>query len=258
MQYWAKNTYSRYRAIFLLAIVTIVIAVLFSQAPISLHAEYHHFANQHTWMGLPHAENVLSNLPFLFIGMWGLLRLSRYVVASDIERFCWIGFFSGVTLTAVGSAYYHLEPNHWRLIWDRIPIAFSFIFLFTAVISERVSLRLATMSLLPLLIYSLVSIFYWYFTEIAGYGDMRAYILVQLLPMILIPLLIKWFTPRYTHGWMLILVAGWYALAKVFECLDGIVYMLNGHLSGHGIKHLLAAMACAQVVWMLEKRKAIK
>jgi hypothetical protein len=205
-------------------------------------------------MGIANAENVLSNLPFFFVGLWGLIRLHRYVIVSPIERLCWIGFFIGVLLTCFGSAYYHLEPNNWRLIWDRLPIVLSFVCLFSAVLAERVSERFVKISLLPFLLYSICAIFHWFITEIAELSDMRAYILVQLLPMVLIPLILKWYAPRYTHGWMLLMVALWYVAAKVFEGLDGVIYALNGHVSGHALKHLFAALACYQVVLMLEKR----
>lgn len=209
-------------------------------------------------MGLPHAENVLTNIPFLLVGVWGLFRFRRYTINSNVERLCWLGFLIGVAATFFGSSYYHLAPDNLRLVWDRIPIIFSFVCLFHAILAERVSEKFVMKSLLPLLILSISTVIYWYITETRELGDMRAYILVQLLPMLLIPFILKWYTPRYSHGWMILLVGLWYLLAKVFEGLDAFVYGLNGYLSGHGIKHLIAALACMQVVWMLEKRKALE
>lgn len=245
---------SKYRNLLLLTLVGVIVAIFFLHAPIPQYENYHNFANQCSCMGLPHAENVLTNLPFLLVGVWGLLRFRRYTFVSRIERLCWLGFLIGVTLTFFGSSYYHLAPDNLRLVWDRIPIVFAFISLFHAVLAERVSEQFAKMSLLPLLVVSLGTIIYWYLSEKLGVGDMRAYILVQLLPMLLIPFIMKWYAPRYTHGWMLLIVGFWYLLAKVFESLDAYFYSLNGYLSGHGIKHLIAAVACMQVVWMLEKR----
>lgn len=238
----------------LLMIVAVIVAALFLHAPIPQLENYHHFANDCTWMGIANAENVLSNIPFFIVGLWGIIRLHRYVIVSHIERLCWMGFFTGVLLTCFGSAYYHLEPDNWRLVWDRLPIVLSFICLFSAVLAERVSERFVKICLLPFLLYSISAVFHWFFTEIADLSDMRAYLLVQLLPMVLIPLILKWYAPRYTHGWMLLMVALWYVVAKVCEGLDGVIYALNGHVSGHAIKHLFAALACFQVVLMLEKR----
>lgn len=248
----------KYRNLLLLILVGGIVVILFLHPPIPQYENYNIFANQYSCMGLPHTENVLTNLPFLLVGIWGLLRFRRYIFVSKVERLCWLGFLIGVTLTFFGSSYYHLAPDNLRLVWDRIPIVFSFISLFHAVFAERVSERFAKISLLPLLIASISTIIYWYITESYGEGDMRAYILVQLLPMLLMPFILKWYAPRYSHGWMLLIVGFWYLLAKVFESLDVFVYSLNGYLSGHGLKHLIAALACMQAVWMLERRSLLK
>lgn len=253
-----KVIFLNYRTYILWVLIGIVAAALYFYGPIPQVAGYNHFANQSTWLGLPNAENVLTNLPFLLLGIWGVCRMRYYVIESKIERIAWMGFFIGLILTAFGSAYYHLEPNNFRLVWDRIPITLSFVCLFVAVLAERVSLRLAAISLLPMLLYSIAAVIYWYISETGGYGDLRFYIMVQLLPLLLIPFIIAMYAPRYTCGWMLLMVALWYSLAKIFEGLDGFIYDWSGYIiSGHGIKHLLAAMACAQVIWMLEKRKII-
>jgi hypothetical protein len=252
-----KFSFSHYRSYFVLILVGIVASALFIHGPIPQATGYNDFANQCSWFGLPHAENVLTNFPFLFLGVWGIWRMRYYVIESKIEHLAWVGFFVGLILTAFGSSYYHVEPDNFRLVWDRIPITFSFICLFTAVLTERVSLRFAAISFLPMLIYSVGTVIYWYLSETWGDGDMRPYIMVQLLPLLIIPLLMKLYAPRYTHGWMLLMVAFWYLLAKIFEGLDGFVYQWSGHIGGHGIKHLLAAVACAQVIWMLEKRKVV-
>lgn len=253
IQNWHKNP-----NLWLLILTAMVTIIMFAQPPIPQLINYNQFANQCAWLGLPHAENVLSNLPFFFVGTWGLYRFRHYVIASNIERLCWIGFFMGVTLTAFGSSYYHLQPDNWRLVWDRLPIVFSFICLFAAMLAERVSIATAIVSLFPMLIYSIGSVFYWYITESVGQGDMRAYILVQLLPILLIPIMMALYSPKYTKSWLLLLIALWYLLAKICEGLDRPIYELTGHIGGHALKHLFAAMACIQVAWMLEKRKELR
>ncbi|MBI2791267.1 MAG: alkaline phytoceramidase [Gammaproteobacteria bacterium] len=253
-----KEFIRNYRDSLLVFITLSVITILFLHPPIPQYENYNFFANQCSCMGLPHAENTITNLPFLFVGLWGLMRFRRYVITCNIERFCWLGYLIGVTCTFFGSSYYHLDPDNFRLVWDRIPVVFAFISLFHAILAERVSKKFAKISLLPLLALSISTVIYWYFTETWGLGDMRAYILVQLLPMLLIPFILKWYSSRYSHGWMLLLVGAWYLLAKIFEGLDAFVYDLNGYVSGHGIKHLLAALACVQVVWMLERRSLLK
>lgn len=248
---WPAGT----RAALLLAVVVAVVIALFSYGRIPQIAGYNDFADTRFWWGLPNAQNVLSNLPFFLVGLWGLCRLPRFAIITRFERVAWAGFFLGVLLTFLGSAYYHWQPDNLRLVWDRLPITLSFICLFSAVLAERVSVRLAAWSLLPMLIYAAASVIYWYLSETWGRGDMRLYILVQLLPLLLIPLLLLFYVPRYSHGSALLWVAGWYVLAKIFEATDSVVYQFAGIAGGHAIKHLIAAVAAAQVAWMLHRRR---
>jgi hypothetical protein len=72
-------------------------------------------------------------------------------------------------------------------------------------------------------------------------GDLRPYVLVQFLPILLIPLIIIMFPSRFTHTYLLWLLMAGYAMAKVFEVLDVPIYNAIG-LSGHTLKHLAAAV----------------
>ena len=63
---------------------------------------------------------------------------------------------------------------------------------------------------------------------------------------------------RYSHGKLLLWAAGWYGLAKIFETCDlGVYRQLGGTLSGHTIKHLLAAGAVFAVVRQLRLRRPL-
>ena len=52
------------------AVVALVI-----HGPIAQFEDYHAFADQSVWWGVPHAGDVLSNLAFAWVAVWGLLRL---------------------------------------------------------------------------------------------------------------------------------------------------------------------------------------
>ena len=63
---------------------------------------------------------------------------------------------------------------------------------------------------------------------------------------------------RYSQGPLLVWAAGWYGLAKLFETFDLAVYRLLGAtLSGHTIKHLLAAGAVFAIVRQLRQRRPL-
>ncbi|HNG60439.1 MAG TPA: hypothetical protein PKZ52_11485, partial [Cellvibrionaceae bacterium] len=72
-------------------------------------------------------------------------------------------------------------------------------------------------------------------------GDLQAYLLVQFLPMLIIPLILLLFPVNHSRpsAYWLLLVC--YLLAKVCEHFDTVIYELGLGLSGHTLKHLIAA-----------------
>ena len=58
-----------------LVVTLICIAALIAYGPISQPADYHAFADDRAFLGIPHASDVSSNLGFALVGLWGLLWL---------------------------------------------------------------------------------------------------------------------------------------------------------------------------------------
>src|SRR5438105_2709142 len=90
-------------ALALAAVVTLAAVPPFPQDP-----AYHGFADQRTLFGVPHALNVLSNLPFVVFGLFGLGWLLRPAVwrspaLAAWERWAFLALFAGVAATGVGS-----------------------------------------------------------------------------------------------------------------------------------------------------------
>jgi len=61
--------------------------------------------------------------------------------------------------------------------------------------------------------------------------------------MLLIPLMLLLFRGELLAARWLWAALGAYVLAKVAEYFDGAIYALGGFVSGHSLKHLLAALA---------------
>jgi hypothetical protein len=142
------------------------------------------------------------------------------------------------------------------LVWDRIPITIVFMSFFSAIVAERVDVRRGFHLLLPLVALGIGTVLYWRWTESRGAGDLRPYALVQLVPIVLIPLLMLRSPPRYTRQGAIALVLALYVLAKGAELLDGAIYIATGaFIGGHAVKHLMAGAASLAIVWMLAKRE---
>jgi hypothetical protein len=198
-------------------------------------------------------------LPFSVVGILGLLFLlqNRNLFTEIWEHLAFWVLFIGIELTAVGSAYYHLAPNNFRLLWDRLPMTIIFMSFLAIIIGGRISLRAGRWLFGPLLIMGIGSVIYWYLTEVSGGGDLRFYIIIQFLPMIAIPLILFLFPSPYPRTTDLFWVIGWYILAKIFEVLDGQIFALGHFLSGHTFKHLASALAVYWVLQMLKFRRAL-
>jgi hypothetical protein len=223
---------------------------------------YHDFADQRPLLGVPHACNVLSNVPFLIVGIAGMAflagdrrRRQRAFLEPGEAAPYWV-WFGGLTLTGLGSAYYHAEPNNARLVWDRLPLAVALMGLFTAVLAERSHPWCARRLLGPLVLVGAASVLWWDWTEQQGAGDLRPYLTVQFFPLVAVPLLLTVCPPRYTAGGDLIAALACYSLAKILEILDRQVYTGAGLVSGHTLKHLTAALAAWFILHMLQRRRA--
>lgn len=243
---------------------------LYRHAPIPQPESYHSFVDTRTMYRIPNALDVLSNVFFALAGILGLRFLGRgptldpeasfrpgahTAFDSYRERPAYVIFFAGVFLTAFGSGFYHLAPSTPRLFWDRLPMAIAFMALFTTVIAERISVYWSRMLLLPLVFAGVASVVAWRLSEQNGAGDLRAYVFVQGFPMIALPVMMLLFPSRYTHGWMLLFVVLLYAGAKGLEHFDDKVFAATGgQVSGHSLKHVVAAMACYVIVMMLKRR----
>ena len=222
------------------------LVMAFSRPPFAQDAAYHAFADSREIGGLPNFWNVFTNLPFLLAGFFGLRSLRRLRRPEFATGFA--VFATGAALVAFGSTWYHLAPSNATLVWDRLPMTVGFMALFTLVVRDRLSESIGRWALGPLLVIGASSALYWYATELQGRGDLRAYYLVQFLPMALIPLLLL--TGPGGGGlrapWLWATLA-LYLLAKQAESHDRAIFAATGLLSGHSLKHLVAsgAVFCA-------------
>jgi len=93
--------------------------------PIAQPPEYTVFVDQRTWLGIPNAFDVLSNVAFAVVGVLGLaatLTRQRGSFAAPWDRWPYVVLFTGVALSSLGSSYFHLAPDNARLMWDRLPM----------------------------------------------------------------------------------------------------------------------------------------
>lgn len=231
----------------LLAVIALSAAgALLVMGPIPQPESYHRFADSRALLGVFGFLNVVSNAPLVLAGAWGLaVVLLKGVPAAPALRPAYLALFTGAFLSGLASAWYHRAPDNATLLWDRMAMTITFASFTALVVGERIRPEAVRLLLPPMALFGLLSTTTWYRSELAGAGDLRLYLLVQFLPLLLAPLiLLLWRSPTAERRHFGLALAA-YALAKIAEALDSQTFQLTGVVSGHTLKHLLAAAAVA-------------
>ena len=244
------------RTRWIVAFTLLAIAAAFLLPAMPQPVEYHDFADHRHAFGVANFLDVVSNLAFLIAGVAGLAVVIggrvRFEFAS--ERWPFVVFFSGVLLTALGSAYYHLAPDNETLFWDRLPMTIAFMGLVSSQIVDRINVRAGLLLLLPMLLLGVASVVYWRATERMGAGNVLPYGILQGYSVIILLLLARLNPSRYTRGRDIYWVFGCYVLSKLLETFDRELLAIGHLVSGHTLKHLAAAAAAIVVCHMLVNR----
>lgn len=230
----------------LLAVCSVLLLIALLGPSVSQPANYHQFADQHPWFGIPFAMDVLTNLPFALWGVIGLLRLHQLsperLEAS--QRATATLFFGGLVLTALCSGWYHWQPRDAGLAVDRLGMVVAFAGLLGLAAGGRISARCGTTLALVVLVLGPLSVATWAWTAnvlpwaVLQFGGMAVVLYLARLPRLNGALPVQW------GGVILI-----YAAAKLLEQGDHQVYQLLGDtISGHSLKHLVASLAAWPVL----------
>ena len=210
---------------------------------------YHDFADGRTLYGVPNFWNVISNVPFLLVALYGIAAFrSRTAFTESWERIAYATVLAGTAAVAIGSGYYHLHPDDARLFCDRLPMTVVFMSLVASIIGERAGMRAGRRLLWPLVLLGMASVVYWRVS-----GNLLPYVIVQFGSMLVVPVLLLRFPARYTGTaflWGMIVL---YVAAKILECFDDEIGTVIA-TGGHPWKHLAAAAAMFLYVIGIRRR----
>jgi len=225
----------------LIGVIFIAICIVSQFPRISQDNSYHNFSDSMMRWGIENASNVISNLSFMIAGFVGLVRIRCWSWSQ--RTFMWRFFFCSIIVVGLGSGYYHLQPSNDTLVWDRLPMTLGFASLMACICAERFNLRVGSWLFGPLVLSGILSVLYWSITEQVGAGDLRPYIIVQYVPMLIVPLILILF-PKTSkvdrYYW--ILLSG-YMIAKGVEMQDRYIFEMTHYMiSGHTLKHIIAGV----------------
>lgn len=239
----------------LLAAALALLALALGGPVLHDHPHQHGFADQRTLWGIPCALDVLSNLPFALAGAWGLVLLGRVrpgaldaATRATARLFC-----AGLLLTAAASSWYHWQPDDAGLAVDRAGMSVAFAGLLGLAVADRISDRAGrvlaglTLLLAPLAV-----------TTPLLNGNTLPWVVLQFGGLVLLAALALSRARAGALGFSLGAVIVIYALAKALEVSDHAVFELTrGGVSGHSLKHVVAALAVAPVLQALRRAKSV-
>lgn len=233
---------SKAEGLMLAVFVALLLAAWFAPA-LEQPPHAHDFADARTLWGVPRALDVLSNLPFAFGGVLGLLALKGRSLAPQ-QRNCAALFFIGLVTTALASAFFHWAPDAFGLAVDRSGMSIAFAGLIGLIVATHVSDRAGRATAMALVVLGPIAA--W---TCQASGNVLPWAIVQFGGMLLV-LALAFARTRPAAlqvGWGWILLA--YGVAKLFEANDQAIFEATGQLfSGHTLKHIVAALAAWPVI----------
>ncbi|XP_075672393.1 uncharacterized protein LOC142641920 isoform X1 [Castanea sativa] len=240
------------------------LCLMFATPKIPLSPKHHRYADMRNFLGVPNTLNVITNFPFLVVGVLGFvlcLQRNFFNIILRGELWGWALFYAGTAGVAFGSAYHHLKPDDNRVMWDTFPVSITILLqhsqmmiayssLFSSFMVERMGEKIGLSSLFALLLFAFLSTAYG-----ITYNDLRLCMTFQLIPSVAIPGMMYVFQPKYTHSRYWLFAAGIHVLAKFEGVADKKIYRANRYIiSGHSLEHLCLAIVPVLLSIMLMYR----
>jgi hypothetical protein len=224
---------------FLTGLIILILLAIFLPS-IEQNQNYHNFADQRVLFGVNNAFDTLSNLAFIIVGILGLVNFynNQYIKISNSFSVILNLFFISIILTGLGSSFYHLSPNDFTLVFDRLAMSLVFASILAMLAYLKISPRFGLHTLAELLILAPLTVLIWKFN-----GNLTPYVVLQFGGIILVILTLL-LTKTRMQGPCFTSLIILYGAAKLVEFYDEKIFNLSQNLiSGHTLKHLIAALA---------------
>ena len=236
---------------FLSGLIILLILAIFLPS-IQQDQNYHNFADKRVLFGVNNAFDTLSNLAFIIVGILGLFNFynNKFIKISNSFSVILNLFFISIILTGLGSGYYHLSPNDFTLVFDRLALTLVFTFILAMLANVRISERSGFHTLAELIILAPLTVLIWNYN-----GNLTPYAVLQFGGIIIIVLTLLLTKPQKQSPCFASLII-LYGFAKLAEFYDVEIFKLSQNLiSGHTLKHLIGAIAVLIFISPLKVKK---
>lgn len=233
----------------LLVIALIALAIFL---PTEDRAAYFEFVDQRSLLGVPNFLDVTSNFAFLIAGLFGLGIWWQNQKSEFAQKtYFQIILALSIIWTAFGSTYFHLAPGLQTVYWDRLPMVFAFGCIVGWLVADKIHFRSGVLIAAFLIISGSICLTLWKF----GLLNLKLYYLLQYGGLVAALLMCAFFPKGHFQNSKFIMAFLIYILAKIAETYDRAVFDTLGVISGHTLKHLIAAYAI-WVLLMLKPKKS--
>jgi hypothetical protein len=236
-------------ALVMLASMTLAVMMgLMAWGPVELTASAHRYADERVWLGMAGAANIWVNAAMLAAGAWGWQATRRSHWPLHL-RTPWQLFQLCAMVSAGAAALYHARPHDTLFVLTHVVTASGFVMLTLGLLAERVHSRFGSLPVCLMVLGGIVltgGAMLLAHTQ-SGHLDMRPLLLLEIIPVLVIPAGALSLPGRSTQGFDWVVVLTFYAFAKLFETGDALVLEASGWISGHTLMHLALTAA---VGWM--------
>ena len=222
---------------------------LLAWGPVPIGISAHVYADTREWLGIPNASNVLVNLPLFWLAVWGWCA-TRASGWPGWMRTPWQWFHLLAMATALTSGRYHAAPNDTLFVISHIGQASAFTMLTLGVLAERVDARFGSIAccMTSVAAITLTGGAMAYAGRFDGAIDMRPLMLLEILPVLLIPAGALSLKGTHTEASIWFVVLALYGSSKLFDVGDSAIFGLTGgRIGGHSLMHLSLSVV---VGWM--------
>lgn len=246
---WRKSSLKAMRKPHFILLFTLLIAAsaIYQLPALAFDPLAFRLADQRSMFGIAQFCNVISSLPLLFVGGFGMRR--AMILKAGERRRAYLGFSIGVLLLGVASIYSHLTASFGIDIIKRVPISIAAMSLLALMLTERVWPQRKFFWVL--LILDLLLAPYWFGIEMLGAYRSPCYLLLKHALILVLPLILLLFPSHYLRNAPLWAATALYALATLAGYYDHQIWDRLQIISGHSVEHLLTAASALCVMWAL-------
>jgi len=241
---------SRRSVLMLFAAMSVALAAgLLAWGPVVLAPDAHHHADTHALGSVANLVVTLTGVPMLLVGLWGWKAVRRSCWTLSVRR-PWSRFFASVSLWGSISCLYALTPvGSASFVLAHAVAASGSSLVLLAFLAERVDARFGSMKACAgaVIAAGIATGVWWLDTASQGAGDLRALMLLGILPLLLIPAGALDLRGRYTSAADWVLLLSLYAVARVCNLSDGSILEWSGWISGQTLMQLGTTAAAAWI-----------